>query len=179
MVRDAWSEPNDDGKTEWWTAIDGADVTVLLRLSDLSEYAHEAVDKMRRAIAGVIERDRAGRPPTPEVGLDSACENTPGVPKAPWNTCPKCHELVDIDEDNSDGGEVHCRACDTYLILESFSDDSWALRNPDDDREELHDKDSDVRLIIKPDADPAEMLAVCAKLLDLDPPGYDPGPEGA
>jgi hypothetical protein len=52
---------SDDNNLLRSPAIDGPDISVMLRLSDLPEYAREAVDKMRRAIAATIEQDRAGR----------------------------------------------------------------------------------------------------------------------
>jgi DNA-directed RNA polymerase subunit RPC12/RpoP len=50
---------------------------------------------------------------------------------AAWNTCPKCGELVDVDE-CTDGSEVRCSACNKRLVCTEYTDDSWGLTPADE-----------------------------------------------
>lgn len=136
--------------------------------------AGDVLGAVGSAVRGSPHEEAFERDDETDDELRARVKATRARSERPWNSCPKCGARVDIDEDDSDGSEVRCISCDTYLILNQLSDDSWALRNPDDDREELHDKGTDVRLIIKPDADPAEVLAACARLLDIEPAGTSP-----
>ena len=51
-----------------------------------------------------------------------------------WNRCPKCGQLVDVD-DGFDGSEVRCLACNAHLVWTAFMDDTWALVPATDDDE--------------------------------------------
>jgi hypothetical protein len=48
-----------------------------------------------------------------------------------WNRCPKCNEIVGVDE-CVDGSEVDCGACDERLVCTEFVDDTWALISADE-----------------------------------------------
>ena len=43
-------------------------------------------------------------------------------PEEPWNICPACDELVDVDDEALPGTELDCSNCDTRLVAECYGD---------------------------------------------------------
>lgn len=53
-------------------------------------------------------------------------ETKSAEPLDPWNRCPTCSELVDVD-DCVDGSEVRCLACNARLVLAEYVDETCGL----------------------------------------------------
>ena len=80
----------------------------------------------------VIEDARAHldmAPPSAQSPITDAAIDA-AKPK-PWNACPKCKNLVDIDDEGFDGSEVRCHDCGVMLVVSEYGDGAFALNVQD------------------------------------------------
>lgn len=76
-----------------------------------------------------------GAPSDAELGrIADAAFGPAAEPDRPWNWCPTCKQTIDIEDDDSEGGEVRCIGCRAWYVVccEGDGKGKWWLEARED-----------------------------------------------